>query len=385
VLFHSNSWAAFDSAPYFPIHTGDSWTYLEDGSVSNTTTVLPGTTLINGTATKAVVESADGFAAYYTNDANGIRLHRQVDPVHGITVTFVPPVVLATAVSDIGQTANTSGTAQTNLGDATYSASFTIEAVENTTVPLRTFNNVVRVGGTVTIVGGGTVSFTGFFARNVGPVKLIDSDGTETVTSELTATNVTPNEDFDADVKSDISVYQTGTGNWFFVRSTSGFGQHLSFGGANFLPVPGDYDGDGETDTAVYDITNGNWFIAQSTAGFKIHPSFGGAGFIPVPGDYDADGKMDVAVHQTSTGHWFFVGATSGFGFHLAFGGAGYMPVPGDYDGDGQTDTAVYNTIDGNWFIAQSTAGFLIHPSFGGTGFVPVPPQVTILRALGLL
>jgi hypothetical protein len=70
---------------------------------------------------------------------------------------------------------------------------------------------------------------------------------------------------------------------------------------------------------------------------------------------------------------------------HLAFGGVGYTPVPGDYDEDGKTDTAVYQTSAGNWFIAQSTAGFRIHASFGGTGFVPVLPQVTILRALGLL
>jgi hypothetical protein len=61
------------------------------------------------------------------------------------------------------------------------------------------------------------------------------------------------------------------------------------------------------------------------------------------------------------------------------------MPVAGDYDGDGQTDTAVYNTINGHWFIAQSTAGFQVHPSFGGPGFVPVLPQVTVLRAMGLL
>jgi hypothetical protein len=45
----------------------------------------------------------------------------------------------------------------------------------------------------------------------------------------------------------------------------------------------------------------------------------------------------------------------------------------------------VYNTINGHWFIAQSTAGFQVHPSFGGPGFVPVLPQVTVLRAMGLL
>jgi hypothetical protein len=191
--------------------------------------------------------------------------------------------------------------------------------------------------------------------------------------------------DYDKDGRRDLAVYQTNTGHWFFIGSTTGFGQHLALGGPGYIPVPGDYDGDGQTDPAVYQTSTGHWFIAQSTAGFKVHPSFGGSGFIPVPGDYDKDGKTDVAVYQGGTGHWFIVRSALGFMNHLAFGGSGYMPVAGDYDGDGQTDTAVYNTINGHWFIAQSTAGFQVHPSFGGPGFVPVLPQVTVLRAMGLL
>jgi len=191
--------------------------------------------------------------------------------------------------------------------------------------------------------------------------------------------------DYDGDGKTDIAVYETSTGNWFWIGSTSDFDFHLGFGGADFIPVPGDYDGDGQTDTAVYDTTTGNWFINQSTAGFSVHPSFGGAGFIPVPGDYDGDGKVDIAVYDTGNGNWFYVGSTSGFGYHLAFGGANFIPVPADYDGDGVTDTAVYDTTNGNWFVAQTTSGFTVHPSFGGPGFVPVLPQVTVLRALGVL
>jgi hypothetical protein len=191
--------------------------------------------------------------------------------------------------------------------------------------------------------------------------------------------------DYDGDGKTDVAVYEESTGHWFFVGSTSGFGNHLAFGGPGFTPVPADYDGDGVTDTAVYDTTNGNWFINQSTAGFRIHPSFGGPGYIPVPGDYDGDGKTDVAVYEENTGHWFFVGSSSGFGSHLSFGGSGFVPVPGDYDGDGMTDTAVYEQSTGHWFIDQTTDGFRVHPSFGGAGFVPVLPQVTILRALGML
>jgi len=79
------------------------------------------------------------------------------------------------------------------------------------------------------------------------------------------------------------------------------------------------------------------------------------------------------------------VRSTAGFGYHLAFGGTNFIPVPADYDGDGVTDTAVYEKTNGNWFISQTTDGVTVHPSFGGAGYVPVPPQVTILRAMGLL
>ena len=191
--------------------------------------------------------------------------------------------------------------------------------------------------------------------------------------------------DLDGDKESDVTVYGTGTGHWFYLGSTAGFDSQLGFGGANYVPVPGDYDGDGQTDTAVYDTATGNWFIDQSTAGFAITPAFGGAGYVPISGDYDGDGQADIGVYDPSTGNWFWLGSTSGFDSQLGFGGANYVPVPGDYDGDGQTDTAVYDTATGDWFIDQSTAGFTIVPAFGGSGYVPVLPQVTILRSMGLL
>jgi hypothetical protein len=174
--------------------------------------------------------------------------------------------------------------------------------------------------------------------------------------------------DFDHDGESDVAVYETNTGNWFYVGSTSGFGQHLNFGGATFLPVPSDYDGDGVTDTAVYDSTNGNWFVDRSAAGFRIHPNFGGPGLIPVPGDYDKDGRRDLAVYQTNTGHWFFIGSTTGFGQHLALGGPGYIPVPGDYDGDGLPDehrALVYRAVDGWLQGPPELRRFGVHPSAG--------------------
>jgi len=113
-----------------------------------------------------------------------------------------------------------------------------------------------------------------------------------------------------------------------------------------------------------------------------------GLAFLPKPPtDFDADVKADAAVYQTSTGNWFVIRSSAGFfSPALNFGGAGFVPVPGDYDGDGKIDAAVYQTSTGNWFAKGSTAGsFSPALHFGGTEFVPVLPQVTILKALGLL
>jgi hypothetical protein len=383
LLFPVPVWATFSARPYLPLESGNSWTYLVDDVSSVTTTVLPGTTEINGVATKAL-QSTGGFTEYYTNDASGIRLHRQFEPdvfIPGfgtidLTVTYNPPIPITDALTDVEEIANSSGTAETspNIGSFAYNSNFTVQAFENISVPLGNFG-VVRIHGTITIVGVGTATATLYAARGIGVIKLLQSAEGITQTNELSGTNVVPPEivaDFEGDQETDIAVYETGTGNWFWDGSTSGFDFHLGFGGANFLPVPGDYDADGITDTAVYDTSSGNWFIAQSTAGFRIHPSFGGPGFVPVQADYDGDGQTDLGVYEPSTGNWFFVRSTLGFGHHLAFGGAGFISVPGDYDGDGQIDTAVYQTSTGHWFIAQSTAGFRVHPSFGGAGLIPI-------------
>ena len=257
------AFAAFEAAPFFPIHTGNAWTYVENGSFVTTTTVQSGTTTINSVATKALVASGDGFTGYYTNDANGIRLHRQVDPVDNITVTFSPPITLVNALTDVGQTVNSSGTVQSNLGTSSYTASFAVQAIENVTVPLRLFKNTVRLQGSFTIVGFGTVSLTVNLARNVGLVKITDSDGSETIIGELSATTVTPLIDFDADAVSDIGIYNSSTAGWSIIRSSSGF-TYVPWGGAGWQAVPADYDGDGKSDIAVRN-SSGLWSIRRSS------------------------------------------------------------------------------------------------------------------------
>jgi hypothetical protein len=183
VLCPNRASATFSAAPYFPLHTRNAWTYRVNGAMSNTTTVLPGTTNINGVATKALQDS-DGSTAYYTNDGNGVRIHRESDPSQGITITFSPPVKIVNATTDIGQTVNSSGTASTNVGNFGYTASFTVEAFETSTVPLGSFP-VVRLQGTLTLKGVVSESLTIYAASYGGIVKQINVTDT-TLTSELT-------------------------------------------------------------------------------------------------------------------------------------------------------------------------------------------------------
>lgn len=182
--------------------------------------------------------------------------------------------------------------------------------------------------------------------------------------------------DYDADGKVDPAVFEKATGNWYVVGSSRGFfTAGVGFGNdANFIPVPGDYNGDGRTDVAIFEKVGGNWYAKDMP---PLALNFGNStDYIPVPADYDGDGRTDPAVFEKATGNWFVLGSQVGFFTPaLNFGNASnYIPVPGDYDGDGKTDPAVYETATGNWFAVGSKRGFFSPAlNFGGPGYTPVP------------
>jgi hypothetical protein len=186
--------------------------------------------------------------------------------------------------------------------------------------------------------------------------------------------------DRDGDGRSEITVYNTASGTWSSLTSTSGYtgGTTVGWGGAGFSPVPGDYDGDGKADLGVYEESSGTWYVLLSGALFTttIVKSAGGPGWLPVPGDYDGDGKTDVVLYNTSTGQWF--GLLSGSHYtttvNISFGGPGYQAVPGDFDGDGRGDIGVYEAATGHWYVLLSSTGYTtsLVSSVGGSGYVPV-------------
>jgi hypothetical protein len=116
----------------------------------------------------------------FSNDSNGIRMHRIL--FEGDTVTFVPPMKYADATGSLGQQVDSAGTAQFNTVDSgnftvNYTATSTFEAVELVTVPMSEFVaaklvTTLRLFGTVS---GDPVDETStqtmWLAESIGVVK----------------------------------------------------------------------------------------------------------------------------------------------------------------------------------------------------------------------
>ncbi|HEV3057764.1 MAG TPA: FG-GAP-like repeat-containing protein [Vicinamibacterales bacterium] len=187
--------------------------------------------------------------------------------------------------------------------------------------------------------------------------------------------------DFDGDGKSDISVFRPSNGDWFILKSSTGYSTYAAYqwGVSTDIPVPGDYDGDGRIDLAIYRPSNGYWFIALSSTNYStfVDYQFGVSTDIPVTRDYDGDGKTDLAIYRPSTGNWYIAYSSTNFttSANYAFGVSTDLPVPGDYDGDGKGDLALYRPSTGTWYIAYSSTNFTTSAAyaFGISTDKPVP------------
>ncbi len=155
--------------------------------------------------------------------------------------------------------------------------------------------------------------------------------------------------DFDGDGFDDYGCYDdagipgvAAAGSWYFRQSTAGFVVD-TFGYGGTAPIVGDFDGDDFDDYGCYDangisgvVSPGQWYFRRSTAGFGTLSGLGHAGAVPVVGDYDGDGLDDFGVYNASglpgvsaPGSWLFRKSSLGAG-SAQFGYRGTVPVTGD-------------------------------------------------------
>jgi Tol biopolymer transport system component len=174
--------------------------------------------------------------------------------------------------------------------------------------------------------------------------------------------------DFDADGRSDVSVFRPSDGIWYVLRSQAGF-LGVPLGTSGDVIVPADYDGDLKTDVAIWRPSTGDFYIHNSFTNTIRVENFGISGDIPTVGDYDGDNKADLAVYRDGTQGYFYyrasMGNPQGNITFVPWGMTGDKPVASDYDGDGRTDAAVYRPSNGAWYVRKSTDGQLFAAQFG--------------------
>ncbi len=88
-----------------------------------------------------------------------------------------------------------------------------------------------------------------------------------------------------------LTIMVVSPGQWYFRRSTAGFGTISSFGHAGAAPLVGDYDGDGLDDFGLYNASGlsgvsqpGTWLFLRSTLG-RSNTQFGYDGTVPINGE----------------------------------------------------------------------------------------------------
>ncbi len=195
-------------------------------------------------------------------------------------------------------------------------------------------------------------------------------------TSEFSQYVISPHSvfDFDADGKTDISIFRPSVGEWWLNYSSTSQTVAAQFGASTDKPVPADYTGDGKADIAFWRPASGEWFILRSEDASYLSFPFGSPGDIPLVGDFDGDGKADPTIHRPSTSEWYILRSTGGTAI-ATFGAAGDIPVPADYDGDGLTDIAQYR--NGTWWLWESGTNATSAQAFGNSSDKPVPGDYT--------
>lgn len=186
---------------YFPLAQGSQWFYQANNQ-TYLVNVPYESVIINKSKTRTLKSNLNNSKQYFTNDANGLLLHRlSVANVwvpglgkRTVTLTAKPAIVLSPPNGEIGKTFNSAGNFHEVIegggsGSVPFSTSFSIQGGETITVPAGTFSTL-KLRGTFYIGGEFLLSQTYYLADGIGIVRTVSTDNYESITSELQSTNV---------------------------------------------------------------------------------------------------------------------------------------------------------------------------------------------------
>ena len=177
--------------------------------------------------------------------------------------------------------------------------------------------------------------------------------------------------DYDADGKTDISVFRPSNATWYVLRSFDGGTGSTQFGLSNDAIVPADFDGDRKTDYAVWRGSN-LWLVLNSSDNTVTVFGWGLPGDLPVPADYNGDQKADIAVYRPSESNWYR--RDSDGQIHIyGWGLPGDKPAPADFNGDGVADMTVFRPSEGRWYTINSGDASIGIGEWGISGDIPIP------------
>jgi cadherin-like protein/thrombospondin type 3 repeat protein/FG-GAP repeat protein len=136
---------------YFPLNAGNTWHYdILDSDIDIAHSVFNNQTNINGKLTSTLAYT-DSRVDYYTNDAEGLVLHREISDfqnIENVRLDSLPPLKIAEAEMKLGQTVRSSSTVLAHIpGNSAFTYTNTVitrlSSFEQVTVPSGTYNTVL--------------------------------------------------------------------------------------------------------------------------------------------------------------------------------------------------------------------------------------------------
>jgi parallel beta-helix repeat protein len=183
--------------------------------------------------------------------------------------------------------------------------------------------------------------------------------------------------DIDGDGKSDLIVWNAGTGTFRWVLSSAAYSDVASgskqWGAPGDVPLIGDIDGDRKADLVVwrpstatfYWLTSSSWY-STSAFGSKQWGDFQQPD-VPLLGDVDGDGKADLFVWRQANGMFYWLTSSTGYSYTTGQGqkqwggivsGAPDVPLLKDADGDGKVDLFVWRPSNATFYWLTSSSGY---------------------------